>query len=178
MPLNVEIQTEDRYDKYFIEKILNLKKSSNKNNSLYVLNNQILESMLFGVSSMNLHSSSENKNIEESIDLIVAPYMHDGKKVIVDELGEFNATENGEFVMAIRPMNIKITPHYLPGDKIKVCRSNHDYVIFKFPTGSYGQTADMMINLFYEPICKSKSTEKTNYKPIPAETIKINNQAA
>jgi hypothetical protein len=139
MSLNVTYLDGDEYDTGFMRR--SICPSQFKNVHAYS-ENHILESIIFG----------PNDSLE-NIELIARPYILDGKKVIVNECGEFEMPKHGEFMIELRPKNVEITPHEIP-DEVFTCKRNHEYAIFKYTisnTYDFGEPMEVMINLFYKP---------------------------
>lgn len=166
MRLTVEIESTDSYDKNIIEQLLGLTKLQDDNKLKYDISNKVLESIISIKNSKGLVKlTDDNNHITETIDLIITPYKHNGKKVCIDDCGEFEDSENGLFVMEIRPMYDELKSTGL-SNYATSRKPNHENAIFKFPSNiTYsGVPLDVMIYL--------------SYKPKPAEIAKINNQAA
>jgi hypothetical protein len=142
MPLNIDFQDGDAYDKEYMRK--SIFPQQFKNGHAYP-ENQILESIILGPD-----------NLSDSIDMIARPYVRpnvlDGKKVMANEYGEFAVAGNGEFVIELRPKSKEITVHKTP-EEVICCKKNHEYGIFKYSIyNQYEDTfTDVMINLFYKP---------------------------
>lgn len=163
MPLNVEIENADAYDAYLMRKILNIKEIQNAGRVNYVIENSALESMLSIKKNPKGPLRFDSKeNTKETIDIIITPYMHEGKKVSVDGHGMFKEPEYGVFLIEVRPKHDNIGLKVVPSGAITFT-GNYEHTIMKFSsniTTYNNMPIDVMINLFYVPkAAQSSSTQ-------------------
>jgi len=160
MPLNVEIKNADGYDRQLTEKLLDLtilqESVDNENQTKYISNNKILESIISSIKTKGSMKFTSNNN-KDTVDLILSPYKHKGENVSVDMYGDFKDPENGLFVIKVRPEYGEIDLNKLP-EYVTVCKRNHNYAFLRFPSTQVcsGVPLDVMVYIVY--------THKVNVK--------------
>jgi hypothetical protein len=153
MRLTAEVECTDLYDRQLIEKLLCLTKLQDDNQSRYSLKSNVLESIISLKNKKGLVKlTDDNNHVTETIDLIITPYKHNGKKVCIDDCGEFKDSESGLFVMEIKPRYDELKSNGL-SNYATSRKPNHEYAIFKFPSNIIysGVPLDVMIYLSLKP---------------------------
>jgi hypothetical protein len=182
MPLNVEFLDHDMYDVELMYRCLFPKEfQEEKEQKDY---NTILQSVMrkhTPVTSMHnkflesIISSSDATNKNE-IELIARPYLHNGKKTIIDQCCEFQQPSNGDFLIELVPKYAIVRPNKLP-EGVYSIRHNHTHCIFIYTLPKrYEYDTEMKtvtIYLSYNPD-KTLSVDK----PEPVNTVKSGDIAA